>query len=868
MFWERKQLEQDLERELSSHLELEAEEQREKYADARGPANAARRALGNTTLIREATREAWGFAWLEAFARDLRHGARWLGRSRGFAALAIFTAALGIGANTAIFSVVYAVLLHPLPYPHAERLVSALAGATRPLQSAVADFQYAAWRDQAGIWDGIAAYGGRRFTLTGMGDPEQLRADAVTPGFLRTLQVTPLIGHDFSAADAEPRGGHVALIGYGLWQRRFGGDPGILSRTMLLEGKLYTIAGVLRREFEFPDNTGADVLVALREPGAPDPSHGIYFYNVVARLKPAVTLQRAANELAVIDRRIASFFPTNLRSAADATIVALHDRLVGNVRPALLALSGAVALVLLIVCVNISNLLLARAIARQKEMAVRIALGAGRGRVARQLLTEGFLLAGAGGIAGLAIAFGGVALLRAISPANVPHIANAHINGAALAFNMAVALATGMLFGLAPLRGISGIGPEAALKQAGRTTTGARGHRRLENLLIVAETAFALILLAGAGLLLRTFAGLTAIAPGFQPDNVLTAAISLPYWKYPTTQLRQEFWDGLMKKTRLNAAAAGAVGNLPYNGFMMTGQLQIEGQTQSPAAGDSGEAQVVVNPVAGDYFRVLKIPLLEGRAVGPGDGAGRPPVLAINETLRRRFFADRSALGARIKVGGLIDWRQIVGVVGDVKQTGLASEPRPEIFVSAPQFDNGSVQTLAIRTTSDPRQLIPWLRAQIAAVDKDLPPPEIETMRGTMAALVASQLFVMRLLALFAGIAITLAAMGIYSVLVYSVERRAHEIGIRLALGARRFAIMGLVIRRGLWLSIYGSAMGIAGGLLLTRYLKSLLYGVTPHDPLTMAAGSLVVVLVALVAAYFPARRAVGQDPVATLRSE
>ncbi|HUB81331.1 MAG TPA: ABC transporter permease [Bryobacteraceae bacterium] len=865
MFWRRRQREQELERELSAHLELEAEEQRENYTYAPEARNAARRALGNTTLIREATREAWRFAWLDALAKDLRYGARSFGRSPAFATVAVLTASLGIGANTSIFSLVYAVLMHPLPYPHAERLVVPFnASKDAMMGTVVADFQYAAWRDQAGIWDGIAAYGGRRFTLTGMGDPEQLHADAVTPGFLRALQLTPLMGHDFSAADAEPRGGRVALISYGLWQRRFGGDPGILSRSMILDGKLYTVGGVLRREFEFPENTGADVLIALREPGPPEPNHAIYFYNVIARLKPNVTLKRATGELAVIDRRIASSFPPNLRSGADAAILPLHDRLIGNVRPALLVLSGAVALVLLIVCVNISNLLLARAIARQREMAVRIALGAGRARVARQLLTEGVLLAGAGGAGGLALAFGGVALLRAISPADVPHIANAHISGAVLAFNLALALASGILFGLAPLRGVSGIDPEAALKQTARSTTGSRGHRRMENLLIVAETAFALILLAGAGLLLRTFAGLTSIPPGFQPDNVVTAQISLPYWKYPTAQLRQEFWDGLIERVGANANSMGAVGCLPYGGFMMGGELQIQGHP----AGNASDTHVVVNPIAGDYFRTLRIPLLEGRAVDSSDGGSRPPVVAINETLRRRFFPKGGAIGARIKVDGLIDWREIVGVVGDLKQNGLASEPRPEIFVSAAQFDNGSVQNLTIRTASDPRQLIPWLRARIAASDKDLPPANIETMRDKMASLVASQVFVMRLLALFAGVAITLAAMGVYSVLVYSVERRSHEIGIRLALGARRFAIVSLVMRRGLWLAICGSAIGIAGGLLLTRYLKSLLYGVTPHDPLTMASGSLLVVLVALIAAYFPARRAIGQDPITTLRSE
>jgi predicted permease len=820
-------------------------------------------------------RETWGLTWLVKLSQDLRYGCRALKNNPGFSAVAILTAALGIGANTSIFSVVNAVLLRPLPYKDAGRLVSPVnIGKDNFMGLGVADFQYATWRDQAKVFDGIAAYVGRRFTITGNGEPEQLRAQAVTPGLLRTIGIAPAVGRDFNSGDALPRGGRVALLSYPLWMRRFGGDPSIRFKSITLDGKPYSVAGVLPRNFEFPENNDVSLLVALSEPAA-QPNGAVYFYSVIARLKQAITADRAQSDLALLNKRLESAYPQKSgqsRTGAQTHVIGLHDRLVGNVRPALLVLSGAVALVLLIVCVNICNLLMARAVARQKEIAVRIALGAGRGRVLRQLLTEGMLLAALGGVAALALAFAGVKLLRAIAPAGVPHIENAHIGGAVVAFNIAIAVLTGILFGLAPVRGASGMDPEAALKQAARSATSSRKHRRVENLLIVSETAFALILLAGAGLLIRTFAGLTAIAPGFRSDNVLTARLSLPYWKYPTAERYRAFLDALLEKARSGPGvnAVSAVACLPYGGFVLTGGMQIEGKPfPDPHAGDTGAENVSVNYAAGDYFRAMGIPILEGRAIDSSDRAGRPDVAVVNQALVRGFFPNAGALGSRIRVEGVTPWLEIVGVAGNVKQGGLASETRPEIFQSAVQAESGSsAQTLAIRSTTDPRILIPWLRSQVGELDRDLPPPEIETMKAEMASLVASQLFVMRLLALFAGIAITLAAIGIYSVLVYSVERRAHEIGIRLALGAKRMQIMGLILGRALRLSVAGAVIGTAGGLALTRYLKSLLYGVTPHDPITLAAGCALVIAVAGGAAYLPARRAVKQDPIATLRAE
>jgi predicted permease len=879
MPWPRRsKRERDLERELRSDLELEAEEQRANGLSPDEARFAARRALGNLPLIQEATRETWGLQWLDGSMQDLRYGIRSWRNSPGVATVVILTAALGIGANTSIFSIIDAVLLRPLPFPDAGRLVTPLPvrrelpnASSRMVDFGVHDFRYGAWRDQAAIFDGVAAYTSRQFTITGAGEPEQLKIQLVTPGFLRTLRVTPLMGRDFTGADATPRGGQVALLTYQFWTRTFHADPAILTRTITLDGKPYSIAGVLPRGFEIPESPTTSLLIAFSEPAA-QPKGAVYFYNVIARLKPHVTIERAEADLALIDQRLEAAYLQRLGRAGDRVqtrVISLHEKLVGNVRPALLVLGGAVALVLLIVCVNICNLLLARAIARQKEIAVRLALGASRGRLLRQLLTEGIVLAFAGGAAGLSVAIGGIALLRAIAPKGVPHLAGAHISGIVLAFNAVVAIATGILFGVAPMRGASGIDPDAVLKATVRSASGTRRHRRLENLLIIWETAFALILLAGAGLLIRTFAGLTAIAPGFSPENVVTARISLPYWKYRTDDRRRALFDRLAEKIQAGpgVVSSGVVACLPYGGFVLAGNVEIEGTP--PPRPDSQAETVAVNYASGDYFNTMRIPLLEGRAIDSSDRAGKPDVAVVNQALARRYFPDGRALGSRIRVSGVTRWLEIVGVYGDIKQGGLASAPRPELFQSAAQAESGSsASTVAVHSTADPRIVIPWLRARITELDADLPPPEIETMRGTMAALMASQVFVMRLLALFAGIAITLAAIGIYSVLVCSVERRTREIAIRVALGAKRAHLMGLVLGRGLRLALCGAAIGLAGALVLTRYLETLLYGVTPHDAVTLAAGCGLLVLVALTAAWFPARRATRQDALAALRTE
>ncbi len=449
MLVRRSQFDIDLEDEMRMHISLRAQQQTEAGIAPDEARHVAQRRFGNALLLKETSREVWGWRWLEILLQDLRYGLRILAKSPGFTAVAVLTLALGIGTNTSIFSVVHAVLLRPLPYKHAERLVSPVNVAKDNLMGlGVADFQYATWRDQTGIFDGIAAYAGRDFTITGSGEPEQLKAQTVTPGFLGVMETTPMVGRDFTPRDAVPRGGQVALLSYPFWMRRFGGDRSILSRQLTLDGKPYSVAGVLPRDFEFPENTDVSLLVALSEP-AEQPLGAIYFYSVIARMRQGVTAERAEADLALINKRLESAYSQRLgrtEAGAQTRLIGLHDRLVGNVRPALLVLTGAVGLVLLIVCVNICNLLLARAIARQKEIAVRIALGAGRAGVLRQLLTEGMLLAAGGGLAGLAFAFGGVRLLRAMAPAGVPHIDEAQINAVVLGFNLSIALCAGLVF--------------------------------------------------------------------------------------------------------------------------------------------------------------------------------------------------------------------------------------------------------------------------------------------------------------------------------------------------------------------------------------------------------------------------------------
>jgi putative ABC transport system permease protein len=665
-----------------------------------------------------------GFMWLARLANDLRYGCRVLKKNPGFAAMTILTAALGIGANTAIFSVIHAVLLRPLPYKNAKQLVSPMYVAKDNfIGLGIGDFQYGAWRDQATIFDGVAAYSGRRFTITGNGEAEQLRAQIVTSGFLGVLGVAPIIGRDLTGADGAPRGGQVVLLSYALWMRRFAGDSSILSKAITLDGKPYSVAGVLPRNFEFPDNSDASLLLAMTEPPA-QPKGAVYFYNVIGRLKAGITTERAEADLALINERLKSEYPKKFgQERAVTRVFELHDRITGNVQPALLALAGAVALVLLIGCLNISNLLLARSISRQKEVAVRIALGAARGQVLRQLVTEGILLASLGGTAGLAVALGGMELLRAIAPAGVPHIESTHLSGAVLAFTICITLLCGIVFGLAPLRSVSGIAPEAALKQTVRSASGTRNHRRMEELLIVAETTFAVILLVGAGLLIRTLGKLTAVAPGFDPDNVVTAELSWPSWKYRTPERQQTILNEMLDRARSGpgVTAASAVACLPYGGFVVTSALRIEGRPALNPQAAGNAANVVVNYAAGDYFKAMSIPILEGRAFDSSDVAGRPSVAVVNETLARQFFPDGRAAGSRIRVEGVTDWLQIVGVYGNLRQGGLASEARAEVFQPAAQsVSGGSARTLAIRTR-DPRILIPWLRSQIAALDSDLP---------------------------------------------------------------------------------------------------------------------------------------------------
>lgn len=856
--------ESEMDREVAAHLALLAEDFERSGMAPSEAHHAALRAFGGVELAREASRDARSFVWIEQASQDLRHALRSFTKSPAFALGVILTAALGIGANASIFSLVHAVLLQPLPYRDADRLMTIAGGPT-------GDFRYGAWRTQATVFDGMAAYMGRRHIMTGSGEAEQVLAHVVTPTFLSVLGVAPVLGRDFDNGDAQPRGGDKALISFRLWKNRFNGDANVTARGLQLDGKPYTIIGVLPRDFAFPDKTQPALLLAMSEP-PPQPTGAVYYLKVIARLKPGVNPDRANRDLSLIDAKLKLAFPKQFSRGprgAPRQLQSLREGLTGDARPALLVLWVAAGLVLLIVCANILNLLLARGLSRQRELAVRMALGADRARVARQLLTEGMLLSVAGGATGLAVAGFAVPGLLAMAPADVPQLADARVNSTVLFYTTGITMLVGLAFGLWPIRGLSGVQGRLALKQASRSLTASREQRGLESVLVVCEAALAFILLTGAGLMIQTLTTMTAIPPGFDPSNVVTGRLSLPYWKYAESgRSPVEKVAEIMTKLRdgPGVESVGAVAALPYGGFVMSSGLEIAGQPPLP----EGE-EVPVNFAAGEYFQTMRIPLLAGRTWDRGDTAGRPAVSVVTEELVRRYFHGqaRAAVGARIRVKGVTPWLDVIGVVGDVKQAGLATPPKPMVYQPAAQSESGdSASTIVVRSSADPRVLLPWIRSLVLSLDTDLPPPDLATAQANITGLLASRVFLMRLLTAFAIVAILLAATGIYCVLAYSVERRLKEIGIRMALGAQSGQISAMILRRAVMLALGGTAVGVAGGWGLGRYLEASLYGVTPHDPATFAAGASLLLLVGVAAGYLPARAAAQQDVLSVLKIE
>jgi len=871
----RQQVERELDEELRGHLEHLIQQNLTAGMPPEQARAAAMRQMDGLEQRKEECRDARGVNFFEHFAQDIRYGARVLRKNPGFTLTAVLALALGIGANSAIFSVVYGVLVRPLPFPDAERLAMVYVHFS-PQNSergnmSIADFLD--WKAQNRSFEepALFAVAGaaqlRRFDLTGVDEPEEVRGTSVTTGFFPALRAQPLLGRLFLPGEDAAGSERKVVLGESLWRRRFGSRPDIVGQGTVLNGMRFTIIGVLPASFQFARLPDAEVWTNLL---LNPPTHrGPYFYNGIGRLKPGVTLEQAQAETNAIggsiERANSSWY-----SHLTMPVIPLREALVGKVRPALLVLFGAVVFVLLIAAVNVANLLLSRANVREREIAVRAALGAGRGRLVRQLLTESTLLALLGGGLGLLLAYAGIQLLRAWNPGNLPRVGDIQLDSHVALFTLLISLASGILFGLAPAmhssRGLIG-----SLNEGGRSGTAGTARRRVHAALMVSEVALSLVLLIGAGLLLRSFDLLQKVNAGFSadPQKVLALDITLSGPKYADGKAQVAFFDRLIEQARAlpGVESAALSDSLPPSEAGDSDTFVIDGQAWTQAGFPSTD-NAILGP---GYFRAMEIPLLRGRDFADSDTAGSPPVAIISASLARRYFPHEDPIGHRLKQSDPSlhgsPFMEIVGVVGDVKYDGL--DDHSEMAYYTPYRQNFARNLyLVVRSGLPAASLSGTLRQQVRDLDPDVVVSQPSTLEQVMSDSVAQPRFRTALLGLFAAIALVLAAIGIYGVIAYAVAQRTHEIGIRMALGARRMDVLRLVTIRGLQLTLAGLAIGMAAAMALTRLLKSLLFGVRPSDPLTFLGMATLLCTVALLACAEPARRAMRVDPMVALRYE
>ena len=859
----------DFEKELRTHLDLEAEDQSGTGFSQQEAADRARRAFGNSTLIAEDVRAVWHLRWFEDAWQDLRYGLRMLRKSPGFTAVAILTLALGIGANTAIFSVVDAVLLRSLPFKDPDRLVDLTEYRSGVVDNTGVPFpDYLVWKQQNTVFDETAAYflitASNDVVLGGPSSSERERYSTVTNSFFTILGVQPVLGHGFSAADEIPGGAKAFLVSDALWHGAFGGDPHAIGTTYLLDGDEYKLAGVMPPGFDFPKGCSVWVPTStLGEFGIHDRvSHP---YHILGRLRQGVTLQQAQTQIESIQQRLAETYP-NTDAVWRVRAQPLLNEIVGNVRTSLFVLLGAVGFILLIACTNVVNLMLARALAREKEFAIRAALGAGRTRLLRQNLTECLLIVAISAAVAIAFAKWGLTLIVSLTQIHLPRMEPFRLGLPVLLFISAIVALVTLLVGIAPALQTSRQDAQGALCVASRSGAAAPWSRRLRNSLVASEVALAILLLCGAGLMLRSFVQLNLVNPGFQPEHLFTFKIALPGAAYQKTEKRSSFYHQLLDRLQSlpGVQDAAATTTVPLNGESDWGRFEIE---ERPAV-DWADAPLIDGGggVSINYFQTLGIPLLRGREFTDADAQNQNTVI-INEAMARKFWPGEDPLGQHTVGQNRSNPREIVGIVEDVKDSGLDRESKPEMY-TALGSGGGWYMNFVLRTDENPASIVSAVREQAAAVDKGVPVYQIATMDELLSRSLAPQRFNVFLLGLFAALALVLAAIGTYGVLSFAVTQRTHEIGIRMALGAHARDILRLIIRQGLQLVLVGLVLGIAGAFALTRMIKTMLFGVSTTDLLTFLGVSILLIVVALAACYIPARRATRVDPMTALRNE